>query len=273
MKSKKCENLKFLILATFACLIQFVAPKAQTSTMADLKRAANLVEESRDSEAEMLLNKILIKASSENRNQALMTLARLKFQEKKFTESIKLYKQISASSKFWAESIEERAWAELQNENFEAALSLYHTLSTQALSDVVGPEAFLIGAIADLRICNYKGSFDDIKLFKERFKSRIQSLKEAAKNPKQSKNANLDLADIQSVIKKMHIIEIEAVQRMGLKRSAGGEFSKQAETSRDTIRFPKESEEWLDEAKFDVSAKRCNFKTTKISSLKAGEKK
>ena len=61
--------------------------------------------------------------------------------------------------------------------------------------------------------------------------------------------------------------------RIGMRRAAGGEFSKQAETSGDTISFPKESEEWLDEAKFDVSAKRCNFKTTKIGSLKAGEKK
>ena len=67
MKSKKYENSRLLILATFACLIQLVAPKAQTSTVTDLKLAASLVADSRDSEAELLLNKILMSASSENR--------------------------------------------------------------------------------------------------------------------------------------------------------------------------------------------------------------
>ncbi len=260
---------KFAIMLFAWGLMQSLAEHAAASTSSDIKSAASLVENSKNSEAEKLLKQIIKKANGENKYEAILIFARMKFQEKKFNEAIVVYKQIPSTSKFWIESLEERAWAELHIGDFEEAIALYNTMSAEVLSEVVGAEAYLIGAIAELRICNYKGVFDDLKLFKERFKPRIQGLSQGAASKKKS----AELADIQKVIKKMHIIEIEAIQRMGLKRVAGEKFSKKTASSRDTISFPKESEEWLDEAKFEVSAKSCALSTPKISALKSGEKK
>ncbi len=274
MFEKLRRKIQVVIWVITLGISQTLTQSAVASMSSDLKTAADLVEKSQDAQGEKLLNQIIAKANGEDKNQAILIFGRMKFQEKKFNEAIVVYKQIPSTSKFWVEALEERAWAALHIGDFERALSLYNTLSSQALSENVGPEAFLIGAIADLRICNYKGIFDDLKLFKERFRPRIQNLNKniASNSSKQS------LQEIQAVIKKMHIIEIEAIQRMGLKRQAGGDFSKVAERSEDTIRFPKESEEWLDEAKFDVAAKHCALKSTQLSTsqlnvAKSGVKK
>ncbi len=262
MKEMNMSKIKIGIVA-----LSFVLSATSfASTSSDIKLASALVEKSQDAQAEKLLNKIIASSKGEDKNEAILIFGRMKFQEKKFNQAITVYKQVPSISKFWVEATEERAWAELNLTHFEKALSLYNTLTSQSLGDVVGPEAYLIGAIADLRICNYKEIFDDIKLFKERFRPRIQTL---TKVPAPL-YANQDLGNIQSVIKKMHIIEIEAIQRMGLKRNAGGDYSKMAVKSSDTITFPKESEEWLDESKFDVSAKHCMVISPKVSALKSG---
>ncbi len=269
MTELNMSKVKSGVFALALVASQVLAATSFASTASDLKTAASLVEKSQDAQAEKLLNQIIAKSTGEDKNQAILIFGRMKFQEKKFNESIVVYKQIPSTSKYWVTATEERAWAELNLTDFEKALSLYNTLTSQSLSEVVGPEAYLIGAIADLRICNYKGIFDDIKLFKERFRPRIQDLHKVPA----PKFASQDLGDIQNVIKKMHIIEIEAIQRMGLKRSAGGDFSQAQARSGDTLTFPKESEEWLDESKFDVSAKHCIAQAPKVTASKAGDKK
>lgn len=261
---------KFLVLGLLQTL-SLQAAAAPSKISQELRDAARMVETDQDAKAEKLLNEIIAKASGEEKYEAYSIFARMKFQEKKFRDAIFVYKMIPSTSKFWVESVEERAWADLNLGDFEQAMSLYHTLSAEALSEVVGPEAFLIGAISSLRICDYKSAFDDIKLFKTRFKPRIQKLNKTIASESDStkgKNAELDLASIQSVIKKMHIIEIEAIQRMGLKRTAGSEYIKQASTSDDILTFPKESEEWLDEARFDVRNKHCQVPAKKTGELK-----
>lgn len=263
------KRMKIGLLTMTLSLVQVLSTLSFASTFSDLKIASSLVEKSQDVQAEKLLNQIVAKSKGEDKNEAILIFGRMKFQEKRFNQAILVYKQIPSTSKFWVEATEERAWAELNLTDFEKAISLYNTLTSQSLSEVVGPETYLIGAIADLRICNYKGIFDDIKLFKERFRTRIQLLNKVPA----PRFANEDLGEIQNVIKKMHIIEIEAIQRMGLKRNAGGDFSKLAVRSSDTITFPKESEEWLDESKFDVSAKHCVANPPKLSALKSGDKK
>jgi hypothetical protein len=261
---------KFLVLGLIQAL-SLQAAAAPSKISQDLKVAAHLVEVDQDAQAEKLLNIIIAKATGEEKYEAYSIFARMKFQEKKFRDAIFVYKMIPSTSKFWVESVEERAWADLNLGDFEQAMSLYHTLSAEALASVVGPEAFLVGAISSLRICDYKSVFDDIKLFKTRFKPRIQNLNKtiaSENNSAKRKNAELDLASIQSVIKKMHIVEIEAIQRMGLKRTASTEYIKQASLSDDTLTFPKESEEWLDEARFDLKNKHCQVPVQKTGAIK-----
>ncbi len=127
---------KMLILGalqTFA--VQGFAAPSKISQ--DLKSAARLVEQNQDAKAEKLLNQIIDKASGEDKNQAFSTFARMKFQEKKFREAIFVYKMIPSTSKYWVESVEERAWSVLNLGDFEQALSLDHTFSSETLSESV----------------------------------------------------------------------------------------------------------------------------------------
>lgn len=254
---------------------------------------------------------LAVKATSKSDSSWDSTLkqARQFYKDKKFEKAITLYKKIPSTYVFWVDSLEERAWAHMQLGQFESALSLYHTLSAEALSSQVGPETHLVGAISSLRICDYKSVFEEVKLFRDRFKERVSVLNklndlgtseyvekafERIKNkdkalafapiekflPRytaidqilrdkvfkadlQSAQKRIqtlaasDIKEIAEVTKKMRIIEIEAIQRMGLNRKAEGDRVQLSKVDSDYLVFPKENEEWLDETRYQVAARHC----------------
>jgi hypothetical protein len=87
-----------------------------------------------------------------------------------------LYEKIGKSSDFWLISLEERGWTYIRENKFDKALSLYHTLSAPTFSPQVGPESYLIGAYASLRICDYNAVFETLKDFKSKFKTQAENL-------------------------------------------------------------------------------------------------
>lgn len=267
------------------------------------KSALALAQKNKNREAYAAFEKIL-KANDDDvlRDEILMNMARIKYQDGKLEDSIKLYSQVSKDSDFWLESIEEKAWAFLRQEKFEKALASYHTLTTPAFAAQVGPEAYLIGAYAALKVCDYKSIFDIFKEFKTKYKSFGTELEQLAntgtspavvralakiKSDSETSWADLgpdalklpryfnrdykqgvkhlakrDADALSKIVQKLHIIEVEAIQRMNLSQTKVGRIVRESKADvADAIEFPKEEEVWLDEVEhYHVSAKGCEVR-------------
>lgn len=68
-----------------------------------------------------------------------------------------------------------------------------------------------------------------------------------------------DVKELSKIVQKLHIIEVEAIQRMNLSQKAVAFNKEQHPRDSDTIEFPKENEIWLDEIEhYQVNAKGCS---------------
>lgn len=246
-------------------------------------------------------------------DRAAMKTARQLFEKKKFAEAIKLYETVDSGSDYWAESLEERAWAHLQLNEHDRSLGLLKTLMAPPLKNEIGPEPYLQAALIQLHLCSYQELFKTLKRFKEDIRPRHEALSELAKTgstpafelamerakssgrfdrtiagPEVSvlprlfyrdavlesslkKNLSLkprikvlaarEVKEIDTNLRRLHLIEVEAVQRMhsqmhlaDVKKSGPG-----IERDANTLVFPDdENEVWLDELdKYRVNAKGC----------------
>jgi tetratricopeptide (TPR) repeat protein len=71
--------------------------------------------------------------------------------------------------------------------------------------------------------------------------------------------AQNDLNGLSKIVQKLHIVEVEAIQRMGVTQKTAAKTSRDSDESiNDQVRFPKENEVWLDEVShYQVQAKGC----------------
>lgn len=253
------------------------------------------------------------KSAAVKSDRAVMKTARQLFEKKKFAEAIQLYETVDSGSDYWAESLEERAWAHLQLKEHDRSLGLLKTLMAPPLKNEIGPEPYLQAALIQLHLCSYQELFKTLKRFKEDIRPRHEALSELAKTgstpafelamerakssgrfdrtiagPEVSvlprlfyrdavlesslkKNLSLkprikvlaarEVKEIDTNLRRLHLIEVEAVQRMhsqmhlaDVKKSGPG-----IERDANTLVFPDdENEVWLDELdKYRVNAKGC----------------
>jgi tetratricopeptide (TPR) repeat protein len=259
-----------------------------------------------------LLQQLLDKKQSEvGEDLILITAGRLFYQQEAFDKAVEYYKKVPRTSDYWLEAIEERAWAYAKQKKYDEAKSDLQTLTAPLFAPHLGPEAYLLQGFVDLKTCDYKGVFDTLKLFKERYQKRSDGLKALVENPRSvevqgffdklkveklsqtklgadaqrfprlsQRDENLkravktgnkteafekisalaqdDLDEVYKVLKRMHIIEIEAIQRMhGQKPIAKGEL-KNHEAGPNQVKFPYSGEVWLDELDhYKVSSDAC----------------
>lgn len=251
------------------------------------------------------------KSSKSDREK--MKNARVLFEKKKFAEAIGLYEEVDSGSDYWAEAMEERAWAHFHLNEHDRSLGLLKTLLAPPLKNEIGPEPYLQTALLQLHLCSYEELFKTFKRFKEDFRPRHAALTELSKNgtsmafglaverarasgrfdrtiagPEVSvlprlfyrdailaasvkKNLSLnarikvlalrDVKEIDSTLRRMHLIEVEAVQRMHSQLHLADAKKTGPGITRDanTLVFPDdENEVWLDELdKYRVNAKGC----------------
>ncbi|MDZ4082367.1 MAG: hypothetical protein U1E10_05495, partial [Bdellovibrionales bacterium] len=69
--------------------------------------------------------------------------ARVAFEKKDFRRSISLYSKIPATSDYWPESLEERAWALVHVKEHDQALALVKTLTAPPVTSEIGAEPYL----------------------------------------------------------------------------------------------------------------------------------
>ncbi len=100
------------------------------------------------------------------RVSALMGIARVYYQAKKWDLSIRYYRQIPRDTSFWHDMLFESSWALLRSGKFRSALNGFQTLHSNYYDDVYQPGSLLLRSIIYMYICKYEEMEKMLTLFK-----------------------------------------------------------------------------------------------------------
>lgn len=91
-----------------------------------------------------------------NRVNAILSMARVYYQNKKWDKAIEYYRDIPRDTWQWHDSLFEQSWAMLRSGRyFRSALSNFHTLHSSYYDDMYAPESLLLRGMVYLFICRY----------------------------------------------------------------------------------------------------------------------
>jgi tetratricopeptide (TPR) repeat protein len=105
----------------------------------------------------------------ELQEMALMNIARVNYEIKRFPEAISYYGQIPRDSDNWLDAIWEASWAFFFMEKFNNTLGNIHTIHSPFFENRFYPEAYILQAITFLRMCRYDQVKESMRRFKERY--------------------------------------------------------------------------------------------------------
>jgi hypothetical protein len=114
---------------------------------------------------------------------ATMEKARALYAKGDLAKAVETYNQITPSSDFWLDSIEERAWAATRQGDFEKALADLQSITSAVWTSQVGPETYMLSTFVSLKICAYKDVVKKIGLFKKRMLPRVDALQAMVDQP------------------------------------------------------------------------------------------
>lgn len=101
-----------------------------------------------------------------NRVNALLSMARVYYQNKKWDQAIEYYRNIPRDTWQWHDSLFEQSWAMLRSGRyFRSALSNFHTLHSSYYEDRYAPESLLLRGMVYLFICRYDEMGKVLNLF------------------------------------------------------------------------------------------------------------
>jgi tetratricopeptide (TPR) repeat protein len=145
-------------------------------------------------EAAKLISALLKDENSPVSQDSLnMTAARMLYQAGSFDGAISFYQKIPKKSDLWIIAQEELAWSYLRKGEAQNALAIGMTITQPVFKGWAGPEAYLVTAIASLRVCDYPEVVNVLDRFSTAFKSRVVKLSQIA-------NGDLSSEDVQSLI-------------------------------------------------------------------------
>ncbi len=102
-----------------------------------------------------------------DRVAAVMGMARIAYQQKKFDLSIDLYRQVPRDTEIWHDSLFESSWAHMRAAHFRSVLSNLHSLHSPYYEDFYLPESILLRGIVYLYICQYDEMEKTLGLFEK----------------------------------------------------------------------------------------------------------
>ena len=112
-----------------------------------------------------------------------MNKARSLYEFGKLNEAIEIYSKIPASSDFWLEALEERAWAYARQGKHEPALADLQSITSPVWAPQVGPETYMLSTFVSLKICAYKDVIKKTTLFKKMMLPRVDTLQDLTEKP------------------------------------------------------------------------------------------
>ncbi|NRA68998.1 MAG: tetratricopeptide repeat protein [Pseudobacteriovorax sp.] len=114
---------------------------------------------------------------SEIREMSLMNIARVHYEQKRYTQAISYYGQIARSSENWLEALWESSWAFFFMEKFNNTLGNIHTLHSPFFENRFYPESYILRAITFLRLCRFDSVKGSMKQFRDRYASVFGDVK------------------------------------------------------------------------------------------------
>ena len=109
-----------------------------------------------------------------NRVNAILSIARVYYQNKKWDKAIEYYRFIPRDTWQWHDSIFEQTWAMMRSGRyFRSALSNFHTLHSSYYDDRYLPESLLLRSMVYLFICRYDEMGKVLNLFDKAYKPVI----------------------------------------------------------------------------------------------------
>ncbi len=138
------------------------------------------------SAAKILTHMFSISKNSISPDLMNITAARLLYQNGFLLPAISYYQKVSKASDYWLDAQEEIGWAHIRRGEPQDTLAVTKTLIAPIFDGQIGPETVFLRSLAQLKVCDYPGAVESIKLFRERFRARAQAmlnLKEDANTP------------------------------------------------------------------------------------------
>lgn len=111
------------------------------------------------------------------RGQALLNLARVHYEAKRYRSALNYYREIPRESSNWLEAVFEGAWAFFLMQNHNNTLGNIHTLQSPFFEDRFFPESYVLQAITYLRLCRYSEVKRSLVGFKERYGPVMKGLR------------------------------------------------------------------------------------------------
>lgn len=106
------------------------------------------------------------------RASAIMNIARVEYETKRYTESLMQYYRVGRDSDLWLDAQFEGSWAFFMIQKHNNALGNLHTVLAPFFENRFYPESYILQSITFLRLCR----FDETKAALEKFKDRYQPL-------------------------------------------------------------------------------------------------
>lgn len=108
---------------------------------------------------------------------AIMNIARVHYEQKRYTTAISFYGRIPRDSDHWLDAIWETSWAFFFLQKFNNSLGQIHTLHSPFYVNRFYPESYILQAITFLRLCRYDQVKKSMRLFKDRYRDVFRSIK------------------------------------------------------------------------------------------------
>lgn len=208
------------------------------------------------------------KAKSKRLDEINLLRGRILFAMQEYGAAMQAYDLIDKKSKFWLPSVEERAWTKVYLGKVNEAIADSHTLMSPLFQDVASPEAFFLTAFVSHQVCDFTRVFKTVDDFKKISRDKIKSLEALSSDKKSS----IDLAHYSDVIKRLQLIEADAIQRLYMDKNLKGKRMQVSAPSKPgayDLQFPYEKDDvWIDEIdQLKVDAKRCPTLLKQVVSL------
>ncbi len=271
---KTCRSLLFLILA-ISSAVATAAEKVPFDVNREIYKAYRMTAAGEDRKAlgqlKFLKKRMKQFKVKKNFDDIALLKGRILFNRGLYEQALKQYKKIPKDSELWLSAVEERAWTKYHLGQKNEVIADSHTLMSPLFNQSVGPEAFYLSAYIAHQVCDFTRVFKVIETFKKVSRQKIKTLEQTMASHK-SRKTHWQLQHYSEVIKKLHLIEADSIQRIYLDKQLAGQRLQAGNVERpgpDDLQFPFDEEDvWIDEIdQLQVDAKTCPTLLKKVVSL------
>lgn len=111
------------------------------------------------------------------RASAIMNIARVEYETKRYVEALDQYKRIPRESEWWLDAIFEGAWTFFLIQKHNNALGNLHTVQAPFFDNRFYPESYILQSITFLRLCKFDETKASLEAFRDRYKPLFGELR------------------------------------------------------------------------------------------------